>query len=155
MKIHHLAAGVAIAGLAFGGAQAAAKHHRHSRSGESMSRYEAPSQPIAYSKLDEYLKASPHQRATRDWSNSTYAAAQTGAPVNAAATPAVPPPSPSAPGATDQAASSAGSATTGTSGTATGDTGVGSTDSGAPTSGAGGTTGAAQGSGSSQGTTMP
>jgi hypothetical protein len=52
-----------------------------------------PKQPIPYSQLNAYLKASPKLRATKDWS----ATAPTGASVNTNATAAV---SPSLPGDT-------------------------------------------------------
>lgn len=55
--------GAAAALITAGAAQAAA------------SRYAEPSQPIAYDKLNAYLKASPHQRATHDWSNPMVASA--------------------------------------------------------------------------------
>jgi len=41
----------------------------------AASRYAEPSQPVAYDKLNAYLKANPHQRATRDWSNPMVASA--------------------------------------------------------------------------------
>ena len=41
-----------------------------------------PKQPIAYSQLNAYLKASPKQRSTKDWS----VAAPTGASINTSAT---------------------------------------------------------------------
>jgi len=44
----------------------------------------APKQPIPYSQLDSYLKASPKQRASKDWWNQAEAA--TGAPANTSAT---------------------------------------------------------------------
>jgi hypothetical protein len=61
----------------------------------SAGAYAEPAHPIAYSELDAYLKASPRERASRDWQ-----LAATGASVNAAAastapmtndTPAAPP----------------------------------------------------------------
>jgi hypothetical protein len=44
----------------------------------------APKQPIPYSQLDAYLKASPRQRANRDWWNQ--AEASTGTAANTSAT---------------------------------------------------------------------
>jgi hypothetical protein len=44
----------------------------------------APKQPIPYSQLDNYLKASPKQRASKDWWNQ--ADASTGAAANTSAT---------------------------------------------------------------------
>lgn len=49
--------------------------------------YAEPAQPIAYSKVSAYLKASPRQRETRDWTNGpAMAQANTGGAVNASAT---------------------------------------------------------------------
>ncbi len=53
----------------------------------------SPRQPIPYSQLNAYLKASPKLRATKDW----WAAAQTGVGVNTSATSAA---TPSLPGDT-------------------------------------------------------
>jgi hypothetical protein len=68
------AAAATAAGLTAGATQATGAHNAGA--------YAPPSQPIAYSNLDAYLKAAPKARATRDWS----AAAATGASVNSAAT---------------------------------------------------------------------
>lgn len=72
--------GVAIAGLVAGAAQAA-KAHRHAAATESAGAYAEPAQPIAYSNVDAYLKASPKKRAAQNWST----AAATGSTVNASA----------------------------------------------------------------------
>jgi len=75
MKLHFLMAGAAAIALCAGAASAA------------TSTFVAPKQPVAYSKLDAYLKATPRQRAKGDWTNDqTAAAAQTGTPANASAT---------------------------------------------------------------------
>jgi hypothetical protein len=82
MKTKLLVASVAIAALAFGAANART-HHRH-MAGAKASTYAAPAQPIAYSQLGAYLKASPRQRASMDF---TSGGASTGAAANTAATP--------------------------------------------------------------------
>jgi hypothetical protein len=64
---------VAAVGLTAGAAQAART--------QSAGAYAQPSQPVAYSNLNAYMKASPKQRAARDWSTG----AATGSSVNAAA----------------------------------------------------------------------
>ena len=74
MKFPILMAGAAVIALCAGAASAA------------TSTFAAPSQPVAYSKLDAYLKATPRQRAKGDWTNDQTAAAQTGTPTNASAT---------------------------------------------------------------------
>jgi len=90
MKLQVLVTGAAIAALAVGAASAATHHRRHAAKGESLGQYAPPAQPIAYSKLDAYMKASPKQRARGDWTNetATAAAAPTGTAANAAASPA-------------------------------------------------------------------
>jgi hypothetical protein len=75
---------IAAAGLMAGGAQAAT-HHAAAET-QNAGAYAQPSQPIAYSNINAYIKASPKQRGTRDWS----LAAATGSSVNASA--ATPPP---------------------------------------------------------------
>jgi hypothetical protein len=82
MKIQVLVAGVAAIALAATGASAATKHHAASTGGK----YAEPSQPIAYSKLDAYLKATPSQRAKGDWSNDSTTAAATGSGADVSAT---------------------------------------------------------------------
>jgi hypothetical protein len=79
MNFTTLVAAAAVAGLTSGAAQAATTHH-HVRA-QSAGAYAQPAQPIAYSNIDAYMKASPKQRASRDWST----AAATGSSVNAAA----------------------------------------------------------------------
>jgi hypothetical protein len=85
MKILLLAAGAAA--IAFGASQAL-----------SAPMPASPKQPIPYSQLDAYLKASPKQRATKDW----WAGAQTGVSTDTSATSSVSPSSvsPSLPGDT-------------------------------------------------------
>jgi hypothetical protein len=78
MKFPILMAGAAAIALCAGAASAATH--------KSANTFAAPSQPIAYAKLDAYLKATPRQRAQGDWANDqTAAAAQTGTPANASA----------------------------------------------------------------------
>ncbi len=84
MKLQTALAGAALVALiAAGGAIAAPKH-------SSAGAYAPPDQPIAYSKLGAYLKASPAKRAKGDWATP---AADTGAGVNTSAT--LPPSTPS------------------------------------------------------------
>lgn len=61
MKILILAAGAAALALSAGSAGAAAKHRAM---GAAVA---PPKQPIPYSQLDNYLKASPKTRASKDW----------------------------------------------------------------------------------------
>jgi hypothetical protein len=83
MKTVLLAAGAAAVALTAGQALAHGKHHK-----DAMASIAGPRQPIPYAELDPYLKASPAQRAKKDWWAGTgYAsnsAASTGA--NASAT---------------------------------------------------------------------
>ncbi|HWU14264.1 MAG TPA: hypothetical protein VN157_09675, partial [Caulobacter sp.] len=60
MMIRTLAAGVALAVLVAGAASAAPQS-------KSSAAAASPKQPIPYSQLDAYLKASPKQRASKDW----------------------------------------------------------------------------------------
>lgn len=70
--------------LAAGAAQAATSRH-------AAGVYAEPSQPVAYSKLPAYLKASPQKRAKADWTNdNAMASANTGGAVNTSATQAAP-----------------------------------------------------------------
>ncbi len=79
MKTMLLIAGAAAVGLTAGGSQAAS-HHRHHHAGmASAGAYAEPAQPIAYNQLSAYLKASPRERASNDWSGQM--AATTGANV--------------------------------------------------------------------------
>ena len=78
MKTLLLAAGVAALALSVGAVSAASKHPAHSNVAMS------PKEPIPYSQLDAYLKASPKQRASMDWSSQ--GAATTGTSTNTAAT---------------------------------------------------------------------
>jgi molybdate transport system ATP-binding protein len=59
MMIRTLAAGAALAMLVAGGASAGT--HKGSTASTS------PKQPIPYAQLDAYLKASPKERASKDW----------------------------------------------------------------------------------------
>jgi len=61
MIIRTLAAGVALTVLVSGAAMAAPQAKT------STSAALGPSQPIPYAQLDAYLKASPKQRASKDW----------------------------------------------------------------------------------------
>jgi molybdate transport system ATP-binding protein len=81
MMIRTLAAGVALAVLMSGAASAAPQ--------AKASAAAAPKQPIPYSQLDAYLKASPKTRATKDWwsgSASTGMSTDTSATMPAAST---------------------------------------------------------------------
>jgi hypothetical protein len=95
MMIRTLAVGVALAALVSGAASAAPQ----AKASAAMA---GPSQPIPYAQLDAYLKASPKQRASKDWWSGS---ASTGASTDTSAT---------AP-ATDTSASTSTSTTTDTS----------------------------------------
>ena len=80
MKLQILAGAAVLALIATADATAATK---------KAGAYAEPSQPVAYSKLDAYLKASPTKRAKQDWSlgsAATASAAPTGAAANTSAT---------------------------------------------------------------------
>ena len=62
MMIRTLAVGVALAVLASGAASAAPQGKA-----KTSAAVAGPSQPIPYAQLDAYLKASPKQRASKDW----------------------------------------------------------------------------------------
>ena len=82
MMIRTLAVGVALAALVSGAATAAPQ-------GKASAAVAGPSQPIPYAQLDAYLKASPKQRATKDWwsgSASTGMSADTSATMPATST---------------------------------------------------------------------
>ncbi|HEY3949141.1 hypothetical protein [Phenylobacterium sp.] len=64
-----LVAGIAVAAMTAAAAQAASTHR------QSAGAYAEPAQPIAYANLKAYMKASPSQRRTRDWSGGTAASA--------------------------------------------------------------------------------
>jgi hypothetical protein len=66
MKLQVILAGAAAVALVAGAAQAATQ--------KNAGTYAEPSQPIAYSKLDTYLKSSGHSRKTKDWALDTQAA---------------------------------------------------------------------------------
>ena len=94
MNAKILIAGVAMAALAAGGASAT-MHKKHSAAGA----YAEPAQPIPYSQLDAYMKASPRQRqqilasgATASTGSQTdTSASSASAPASDMATPATPP----------------------------------------------------------------
>jgi len=80
MKLQVLLVGAAALALAAGASPAATK---------SAGAYSEPGQPIAYSKLDSYLKSSAHSRKAKDWtlgSQTAAAAAAPGSAANASAT---------------------------------------------------------------------
>ena len=80
MKTLIAAASLAALVLAVDSASAATRRHAGAATAE-------PKQPIPYGQLDAYLKASPKQRASKDW----WSGAETGTPANTAAvTPAMP-----------------------------------------------------------------
>jgi molybdate transport system ATP-binding protein len=82
MMIRTLAAGVALAVLVSGAASAAPQAKGSPAAAD-------PKQPIPYSQLDAYLKASPKQRASKDWwsgSASTGMSTDTSATAPAAST---------------------------------------------------------------------
>jgi hypothetical protein len=83
MKSYFLAAGAAAVALTAGAASAATKHH-HAKASSNAGNYAEPSQPVAYSKLDSYLKTSPTRRKKEDWSLA--AGAPTGTSANTSAT---------------------------------------------------------------------
>nr|MBA3811398.1 hypothetical protein [Caulobacteraceae bacterium] len=75
MNTKGLIAGVAIAALAVGGASAKThKRHRAHKMASSADMYASPAQPIPYTQLDAYMKASPSQRASMDMSSGGAAA---------------------------------------------------------------------------------
>jgi hypothetical protein len=96
MNAKILIAGVAIAALAAGGASAT-MHKKHSVS--SAGAYAEPAQPIPYSQLDAYMKASPRERqqilasaaTASTGSQADTSASSTSAPASDMATPATPP----------------------------------------------------------------
>jgi hypothetical protein len=132
MKLQVLA-GAAVLALIAGGASAATH--------KSAGAYAEPSQPVAYAKLGDYLKASPAKRTKQDWSLGSTAqasSAPTGGAANTSATapqagvtpnnaPASAPDSQTAPPAQsppDQSAPPAGTTAPPPSGGATPDTGT-------------------------------
>jgi hypothetical protein len=76
-----LIAGAAIVAMTAVSAQAASSSHK-------AGAYAEPSQPIAYSSLKAYMKASPSQRAKRDWSGGSAASASNAGANVSATTPA-------------------------------------------------------------------
>jgi len=103
MKMILLAAGAAAIALSAGPTLAAHKG--------KMASIGEPKQPIAYSQLNAYLKASPKQRMSKDWSTPSGAMATAGADTaaNASATTTA---SPSLPGDTSATTSSSATSTT-------------------------------------------
>jgi hypothetical protein len=81
MKMIVLAAGAAAMALTAGTAMAATKRH------SSAAVASGPPQPIPYTQLDAYLKASPKQRMARNWwaGSDMAAGASTGTTANTAA----------------------------------------------------------------------
>ena len=89
MKLRSLVTGAAILALSASAALAATPthnpRHHNNRLARSMAANE-PAQPIAYSKLDAYLKASPAQQKNGNWGlDTSTAAAASGAGANASA----------------------------------------------------------------------
>lgn len=85
MKLQVVLAGAVVIALAAGAAQAAT----HKGSGKSAGAYAEPAQPIAYAKVDSYLKASGHARTTQSWgldATGMAAGSATAAGANASAT---------------------------------------------------------------------
>ena len=79
-----LAATAALSMLVCGGAALAAQPKSSAAQPKSSAAVAAPKQPIPYSQLDAYLKASPKARANKDWwsgSASTGSATDTSATV--------------------------------------------------------------------------
>jgi hypothetical protein len=109
MKTILLAAGAAALVLSAGPTLAAAKH---------SATMAGPKQPIPYSELAAYLKASPKQRMSKDWWSGQTSVASNAAPVStagadtgaAANTSSTSTPSPSLPGDTPSASTTAPSA---------------------------------------------
>ena len=77
MKTMLLAAGVAATVLSAGSALAATRHHA---TGGAVA---PPKQPIPYAQLNSYLKASPSQRARKDWWSGQMASTGTSANTSA------------------------------------------------------------------------
>ena len=87
MKLQVVLAGATALALVAGATQAATHHHRSSA--KSAGAYAEPSQPIAYSKLDSYVKASSRSRTKQSWgleSTGMAAGSATGSAANASAT---------------------------------------------------------------------
>lgn len=78
MMIRTLAAGVALAVLVSGAASATPQTRKPPATAAAN-----PSQPIPYDQLDAYTKASPKQRASKDWWSGS---ASTGASTDTSAT---------------------------------------------------------------------
>ncbi|HEY1415715.1 MAG TPA: hypothetical protein VGF42_07505 [Caulobacteraceae bacterium] len=106
-----LIAGVAIGALSAAGASAHVRHH-HARASTGAGAYAAPQQPIPYTQLDTYMKASPRERRAIEM-----AAANNSAATNASASVPAPAGSVTSPGAdTSVPAATGANPTTGESG---------------------------------------
>ena len=112
MKLRSLVTGAAVLALCANAALAATPTHNPRHHNNRLARSQAmnePAQPIAYAKLDDYLKASPAEQKNGSWGldTSTASTATTGpgsnasatAPANQAASPSSPPAAEAAPGA--------------------------------------------------------
>lgn len=104
------AAKPAVAASAQPAAPKAVHHHRHHRkhhrrhgmkteAAVSAGAYASPKQPVAYALLDAYMKASPKERASRDWSGGPAPMMTSQAPMAPAPTAAqdAPPPATASP----------------------------------------------------------
>ena len=112
MKLRSLVTCAAVLALCANAALAATPTHNPRHHNNRLARSQAmnePAQPIAYAKLDDYLKASPAEQKNGSWGldTSTASTATTGpgsnasatAPANQAASPSSPPAAEAAPGA--------------------------------------------------------
>ena len=112
MKLRSLVTGAAVLALCANAALAATPTHNPRHHNNRLARSQAmnePAQPIAYAKLDDYLKASPAEQKNGSWGldTSTASTATTGpgsnasatAPANQAASPSSPPAAEAAPSA--------------------------------------------------------
>lgn len=79
MTLRALVTSAAVLALCASAAQAATHNPRHHSNRLARSQaMNAPTQPIAYSKLEAYEKASPAERAQGDWGLGTSAAPAAG-----------------------------------------------------------------------------
>ena len=67
MKTIVIAAGAAAMLLTAGAADAKATRHAKHHASRAAAAPPSPAQPIPYAELDNYLNASPKERASRDW----------------------------------------------------------------------------------------
>jgi len=82
MKLRSLVTGVAILALFASAAQAVTPTHHPQHRNNRLARsnaMNAPAQPVAYSKLDAYEKASPAEREKGNWGLETAPTASQGA----------------------------------------------------------------------------